>query len=112
MYAVIDAAGVVVACGETDSLVPPEGGRIVEVSANPLADLPDGDEAIHDGRGFARRKRAETADDIERKGAAGLLDQLDAVIDGWGGLTAAQRNAAILTVAQAARAALRRAARG
>lgn len=54
---VLDADGRVIACGETDSLVAPEGGRIIESDTDPLATLAEGQDAYWDGAKFVTRAR-------------------------------------------------------
>lgn len=73
MYAVIDAEGRVLACGETRSLVAPAGGQVVETATDPLAAVGMDQEAYWDGATFAVRARVlGAAEQAHRADVAGL----------------------------------------
>lgn len=61
MYVIIDAAGVVRACGATDSLTAPEGGQRLQSDTDPLAGLGVDQEAYWDGQAFGVRARSLSA---------------------------------------------------
>jgi hypothetical protein len=80
MRALLDAVGKVVAVGESDSLVPPEGGRVVEL-ANGAGDavlaqlgaLGADEELTHDGKAFATRARPLTPQEAAQKAARAVV---------------------------------------
>lgn len=73
MYIVLDADGKVLAAGETDSFVPPEGGQVIEVEGNPFDGLAAGEEAVWDGEVFDKRQRVLTPEETARKAAKALI---------------------------------------
>ena len=90
VYAVLDATGRVVACGDTNSFVAPEGGQVVETDSNPIDGLPDGLEAYYDGAAFQTRPRVLSADEADYRD---IRDRLQLALKNWDTLTQAQKDA-------------------
>jgi hypothetical protein len=90
VYAVLDAAGVVRACGETDSFVVPAGGRLVQTDTDPLVGLAPDTEVYQDGTTFRTRPRVLDADEAD---ARDIRDRLRAALNNWDSLTANQKDA-------------------
>lgn len=122
MFIVFDKDGGIVATGEANTFVAPEGGRIVE------ADIP-ADALYQAGAGaggpvafsldvsgktprIVARARAATATEQERTDRDGILAQIDTAITGWPSATNAAKLDAVLLCLKAIRAIARYVLRG
>lgn len=112
MNAVLDATGALIALGETDSFVAPTGGRVIktdlthdvvaqaQATATGTYDLVlDTAKATHR---IVVRARAKVAAELDEDDRADLKTRLRAALDGWGTLTAADKDALLKLCVRAA----------
>lgn len=70
MRTILDANGTVLACGETASLVPPDGGSAIDADATSVLHALTADqEAYWDGAAFGTRARALSPQETARRAA-------------------------------------------
>lgn len=116
MRVILDGAGRVLACGG-DTLAAGDGETVAE-TARTLADYRAADEAgkasgqpydvTYDGAAFGWRARAKLAAELDEDERQALIASLQAALDGWGGLTAAQKDGKLRDMARGVLRALRR----
>lgn len=115
MRVLLDGSGRVLACGETDFAA--QAGETVAETARTLADYQAADAAGRASGGpydvtyasgaFGWRTRAKLAAELDEDERQALIASLTAALDGWGSLTAAQKDGKLRDVARAALRALR-----
>lgn len=103
---VLDANSTVIAAGDA-SLVAPVGGSIMQGDPTPiLSTLAEGEECYWDTTGaglFAKRPRpAFAAVQADRADLADIRTQLQAALNNWATLTAAQKDALLKVCVRAA----------